>query len=395
VLRDAERGGPADRSGARVPALDGYRGCAVLAIVFLHYVVHHIQAQPGAPLAYAQKYLMVLWLGVDAFFVLSGFLIGGILLDNRASGNLFRVFYARRALRIFPAYILLLLCWWFVNRFSVAPGMGWLMEPAFPVWPYVLYVQNFFMVAEGTTGPNFVAATWSLAIEEQFYLLFPLILRAVPARATFPIFLAGIVLAPVLRVALSAIDPGLERAQDLLLPTRWDSLLLGAAVAWIVRSTEALGVVRGMRRPLFVLFVGAGLCVAMIPFIPREMPTVAMLAVAAGMYLAIAAFFALVLLFLALEWVPRIAMLLSVRPLRHLGRISYAVYLFHTPVLGLCYAVILGKSPSLLNWYDWAVTALALVLTLVAAQATWVLFEDRLIRAGHRLTYGGAEKGNP
>ncbi|MCC6212385.1 MAG: acyltransferase [Burkholderiales bacterium] len=384
MLTGAQGGGA---EPARDPALDGFRGCAVLLIVFLHYVVHHLQTQPGAPLAYAQKYLMVLWLGVDAFFVLSGFLIGGILLDQRAARNLFRVFYARRALRIFPAYFLLLACWWIARRFAAAPGMDWLMEPAFPGWPYLLYAQNFLMVHEGATGPNFVAATWSLAIEEQFYLLFPLVLRSLSARAMLPALSAGVALAPILRAAAAAIDPGLDRAQDLLLPTRWDSLLLGATVAWIVRDAAALAIVRRMRRPLTALLAGAAFCVALIPLLPREMPSAAMLAAVSGKYLVIAVLFALALLFLSMGWAPRLSRLLSVRPLRWVGRISYAVYLFHVPVLGLCFAAFLGKSPSLATWYDWAVTVLALVLTFAAAQATWLLFEDRLIRLGHHFKY--------
>lgn len=387
VLTASNSGEVTVASGAREPALDGFRGCAVLAIVFLHYVVHHIDSQPGALLAYAQKYLMVLWLGVDAFFVLSGYLIGGILLDQRASGNLFRVFYSRRALRIFPAYLALLAFWWCAKRISSEPGMPWLMDPVFPIWPYFFYVQNFFMAAQSNIGPLFVAATWSLAIEEQFYMLFPLVVRMLPARSIAPVFLAGIAVAPILRIVMAALDPNWGFAGELLLPTRWDSLLLGATVAWIVRNAEVRRIFEGKRLQLFLLLYGAGFCVALVPFIPQGVSTIGVLVLASGKYLVIAGFFALILLFLHLGWMPRLARFLSNRPLRHLGRISYAVYLFHMPILGLCFAMSLERSPALSNGQDWAVACAAFLLTLVSAQATWTIFENRLIGAGHRLTY--------
>src|SRR4051794_27800973 len=97
------------RDSGRIAELDGLRGVAILLVVLFHYFVQHLQTQPGSLPAYAMKYLSISWIGVDIFFVLSGYLLGGILMDRRASENYFRVFYLRRALRIFPLYMLFLL----------------------------------------------------------------------------------------------------------------------------------------------------------------------------------------------------------------------------------------------------------------------------------------------
>ena len=93
----------------RIPELDGLRGIAIALILILHYFVVNIKADLGSTLAYFLACFRLTWSGVDLFFVLSGFLIGGILLDNRESTNYFRVFYVRRTCRIFPLYYVNLL----------------------------------------------------------------------------------------------------------------------------------------------------------------------------------------------------------------------------------------------------------------------------------------------
>src|SRR5580704_17724235 len=90
----------------RLPELDGIRGCAILLVLIWHYVPCEISASEGAAHVVSRA-LGLTWSGVDLFFVLSGFLIAGILLDNRNASNYFRVFYIRRVCRTFPLYFLL------------------------------------------------------------------------------------------------------------------------------------------------------------------------------------------------------------------------------------------------------------------------------------------------
>ena len=93
-------------TGKRLPELDGVRGLAILLILLWHYVQNQLVVEVGSPLAYLKQALGFSWSGVDLFFVLSGFLIAGILLDNRGKSNYFRVFFIRRVCRIFPLYYL-------------------------------------------------------------------------------------------------------------------------------------------------------------------------------------------------------------------------------------------------------------------------------------------------
>jgi peptidoglycan/LPS O-acetylase OafA/YrhL len=374
-------------SESRIRELDGFRGCAVLAIVFLHYVVHHLQTTPGTIAAYAQKCLTFLWVGVDGFFVLSGLLIGGILMDRKRAPNFFKVFYLRRSLRIFPPYFLLLFAWAAACGVRDSPGMNWILDPRFPAWPYFLYAQNFWMVADGSGGPMFVAATWSLAVEEQFYLLFPLIVWWCSASALPVVLCAGIVLAPTLRVCMAFLGPEWQLAQTLLLPSRWDSLLLGALVAWLVRDPRALAWLKAHRRTLLVLLVNLGAFMLLLPLLFRDSQPTSSPSGALFAYLGVAAFFALVLLMLHLGALPRTAVALSSGPLRFFGRISYFMYLFHTAILGLAFALLLGKEPILEGWIDWCVTVGAFGLTVALALVSWRWFESPLVGSGHRFKY--------
>jgi peptidoglycan/LPS O-acetylase OafA/YrhL len=101
---------------SRLPELDGVRGIAILMVLVWHYAVYEFQPEPGSIGAYALACLRLSWSGVDLFFVLSGFLIGGILIDNQQSNNYFKVFYVRRVCRIFPLYFFLAS---FILRFAL------------------------------------------------------------------------------------------------------------------------------------------------------------------------------------------------------------------------------------------------------------------------------------
>lgn len=377
--------------GARIGELDGFRGAAVLSIVFLHFVVHHLDVTPSSPIAYAQKYFMFLWVGVDAFFVLSGYLIGGILIDRKKTSNYFCVFYLRRSLRIFPLYFFLLFLWLAIRGANARPGMEWLLAPSFPQWPYLLYVQNFWMAMAGSTGPNFVAATWSLAVEEQFYLLFPLLIWW-SSKSALPIVLSvGILSAPALRLAMALLGPDWENAQIVLLPARWDSLLFGALVAWATRDAKIMAQLTLRRRSLLVLLGFLFVLMLAWPLL-LNVPNPGLSAWRAALvHLSVAMFFGLVLLLMRLRSLPRITRVLSGNALRFFGKISYFIYLFHTAALGLCFALVLGKAPILRDGIDWAVMLGALVLTVGLGQASWRWLEAPLVAMGHKVRYAARQ----
>ena len=185
--------------GDRSEALDAMRGIAIAMVVARHYWP---ETFPGGGL------------GVNLFFVLSGYLIGGILLDNRGAGGYFKIFYGRRAFRILPLYWLLL---------ALYPGFG------LSVWWFLAFGQNAgWVIAAVFPVGHPLSVTWSLAVEEQFYLVLPACVAFLPRRRLVLVLWSCVVSAPLWRYGLSRLDnPGAL----LLLPCWLDSLMGGTLIA--------------------------------------------------------------------------------------------------------------------------------------------------------------------
>src|ERR1700761_6273992 len=178
-------------SGKHIESLDGLRGIAILLVFFFHYLPRNSHN----PLSWLAS---VGWSGVDLFFVLSGFLITGILYDTRESRNFFKVFYARRALRLIPLYALAVGIVLSVSLMLHTP-LTW------KAIPFYVYGSNIMLVVNGGV-PDFTPFFqcihfWSLSLEEQFYSLWPLVVFFVPQRRTLmQICVVGIVAALLLRI---------------------------------------------------------------------------------------------------------------------------------------------------------------------------------------------------
>src|SRR6478752_3378919 len=166
----------------RIPELDGLRGLAILLVLVGHYF-----AVPGTgAVSLLNGYWFRLgWTGVDLFFVLSGFLIGGILLDVRGSPNYFNTFYARRFFRIIPVYyawIFLYVVLSIVVRNFLSMRIGTVQGVDGSLLAHFLFLQNFHEFLKSTVSFWWFSSTWSLAVEEQFYLVAPLLVRFLPKR---------------------------------------------------------------------------------------------------------------------------------------------------------------------------------------------------------------------
>src|ERR1700741_4392574 len=152
----------------KIPQLDAIRGIAILVVV-----VHNLHGLDFPPLSLVTNYG---WMGVDLFFVLSGFLITGILLDTKLSEHYFRNFYARRGLRIWPLYYAVLLFMFVVVPLLRPQDTAELFQRSSPWWSYPLFLQNFLVNAPAlAVGP--LGVSWSLAVEELFYLVWPFFVR--------------------------------------------------------------------------------------------------------------------------------------------------------------------------------------------------------------------------
>jgi peptidoglycan/LPS O-acetylase OafA/YrhL len=186
--------GPSRR---HLPGLDGIRGLAILMVMFSHFIVVGGNLKKGGILS---TFLHSGYLGVDLFFVLSGFLITGILLDSKASKRYFSVFYIRRALRIFPVYYGLLAIAWLTVVFITPQDKAELTGVNSMAWSW-LYASNIGMAVKGgwLDSPTWIGLGhfWSLAVEEQFYLVWPLVVYLLPERVLKWLCLALVVMSPL------------------------------------------------------------------------------------------------------------------------------------------------------------------------------------------------------
>jgi len=355
-------------NGRRIIELDGIRGCACLLVVIGHYF---------GEVEHGLRFLRLEWVGVDLFFVLSGYLIGGILLDMSSSSANFAIFYTRRAFRIFPVYylvvslILLALPW-----FRQVGGAG------YPPGLFFGYVQNFAMSFTGVETSQWLMPTWTLCVEEQFYLLLPAILFLTPPRLLGRVLLGLILSASLFRLALIA-NAANNLALHTLLPANWDLLFLGVVAAYAQRRPELFA--RLTRNNRFALQCGTigglGLFLALI--VPDNFFGWRMVDV--GGSFALGATFAAFLLLVA-DGAPE-GRRFRAPALRFFGRISYSLYLIHQPVAGLMHALILGSRPDIGSFGEVCVTVASAAASIGLAQLSWVYVESPLIRLGHRWRY--------
>ena len=372
--------------GGFIPALDGLRGIAIVMVMLHHFTLYRPDAGIDALIG---DLLFFCWTGVDLFFVLSGFLITGILLDTRANERYFRTFYARRTLRIFPLYYLVLfLAFVVLPEFPAVHQViaGQAEEPP-RQWPYWFYLTNF-SIADGGWVHGWVDVSWSLAIEEQFYLVWPLVIWLCPPRLV-PWLCTAIFVAEVFARSFA-------RASDVpVLPIyvvtwfRLDGLVIGALLAVALRR----GIMPALDRlvPVVVIAGIAGLIAVTILgghtwWWNRRMQQFgySLIVVIAGAMLVSA------ISRPADSLWPR---MLSVGWLRAFGKYSYALYLIHVPVMRavqayvfdpVAYQAIAPWNAQLLFYLAAAAPAFAL------AWLSWRVLESPILSLKTRFPYARA-----
>ncbi|HEX3401892.1 MAG TPA: acyltransferase [Acetobacteraceae bacterium] len=306
-------------SPQRNPALDAVRGVAISCVVLAHCF----------PNSFPRGGLV----GVDLFFVLSGFLIGGNLMDRKGQPGYFADFYRRRAFRILPLYLLLLV---------VTP-----LALSQPLWHYLTFTQNFWWAWSGNDLTGWDAPTWSLAVEEQFYAVAPFLVALVPLARLPPVLIGLAALAPLCRAIASN-----ATATYVLMPCRMDALFAGMLVAWIVRFWRPRpGVVLAA-----VLVTGAGFVCTV-----GNAATRSSIQLWGAGYTMEAAFFASMLLALVMQgWRGNPV-------LGWLGVRAYGLYLTHTLMMVWTGNNIIGVGAS-----------------LVVSAIAWRYLEEPLIRFGKK-----------
>lgn len=368
-----------DNNKTRITELDGVRGIAIALVLVWHYVQNQINPMAGTYLFDIKNLLVFTWSGVDLFFVLSGFLIGGILLDNRDSENYFKTFYIRRACRIFPIYYLFILILVLATHLGIQgyPSIAWVFDlKNMPLWSYATFTQNILMVINNEAGPPWLNVTWSLAVEEHFYLFLPLIVRYVKKDQLPIVLLWFIISAPLLR----ATAPGLSAYINA--PWRADSLLLGVLLAYGVRTPGFWEAAEKYRYVIYSAFSGLVIIVGIM-----ALNTLLKLG-GAITHLVYAGLYTLLLLIILMSQNGLLSRFLRMRILVWLGTISYGVYLLHQGMSSVLHGLIRLDYPAMVDLKSIGVTLLALALTLLISHISYYYFEKRIIRFSHAFKYG-------
>jgi len=209
----------------KIPQLDAVRGIAILVVM-----VHNLHGFYYPPFSYVARYG---WMGVDLFFVLSGFLITGILLDSKPSKDYFRNFYARRCLRIWPLYYSMMVVMFVIIPLVRPQDAAELFRRSSPWWSYLFFFQNFLVrIPALAIGP--LGVSWSLAVEELYYLIWPVFVRFLSVSRLQILAWAIVLFSPVLRLFFDW-HHWLIYSNPFC---RLDGMMAGALLALLVRKPE-------------------------------------------------------------------------------------------------------------------------------------------------------------
>jgi peptidoglycan/LPS O-acetylase OafA/YrhL len=349
----------------RRPGLDGVRAIAIAAVIAFHFGFRRVGGG---------------YLGVDVFFVLSGFLITSLLVQERTNtGRIsLKAFYARRARRLLPALYILLIA---MSVYAVIrPHQIENLTMRRDVLGALFYVTNWVNAAVGSQPLRMLSHTWSLAIEEQFYLLWPAVVvflmwRRSPRWLVIAVAAGGVLASAAARAFLLhryGINPRLNQGLD----TRGAGGLLtgctfGLLVAWdyipaVVRRFAGLGAIVGAAFLLYA-FVGHRYAFAATPAVFRDGQPLVDLATA--------------LMILGVIYQPTTPMvrLLSLPPMVWIGRVSYGLYLWHVPVAHVF-------RPAGINLKGFSLNELRvvwLVVTLVIVTVSFYVIEQPILQGKH------------
>ncbi len=377
----------AGRDAHQIPTLDGMRGLAVVAVLAFHFAWTFPGEDPAKAVGMADKVAVHLhdflwsgWTGVDLFFVLSGFLItrGLVAPSKNPLGTRMKMFWMRRVLRIFPLYYAVV-----IVGTIICLAMGhWI-----PTIAYWIYMQNYVLAFDDEVM-RWTAHFWSLAIEEQFYFVWPIIALVTPRKRLVPIILVGIVACVMLRAGLTMKahfwdDLTIKKFVYRATITRCDGLLMGALVAVLQREHDhpLAYAWRRMRKPIII---ATGVALLGLYGVAHGLNDYDRRVMAVG-YFVIAVFFAACVSHCADGVVSeRLRKFLSSRPLVACGKVSYGMYIFHWPLVVWMVPIIekyqepLGAVPRI--GLGLVVIVVPTALMYVAAAISYRFFETPFLK---------------
>jgi len=297
-----------------IPALDGVRGYAILMVIGYHYFAFNEWTKYG-------------WMGVDFFFVLSGYLITCQLIKKADSPNYFSNFYRNRILRIWPLYYLFLVAFYITIYFLVSPATsGNFQYYKMNAWAFAIMAQNFLLMITGVPDQPHIAHLWSLAVEEQFYLIWPMLLFLLPKKnINLLIWVLLIPLVICVRCYQYLYSPGYY---GIYFNTfcRFDSFLIGASVFFFSRNLKISQKV-GYRITWILVAIIAAFILAKRGDYNRSSVFFETIG-----YTVIAVVPALIIFLIIFNKDKLTTNFFSWKPIVQLGKLSYGIYIIHYPL---------------------------------------------------------------
>jgi peptidoglycan/LPS O-acetylase OafA/YrhL len=381
--------GPETISQRHIPALDGIRGIAIALVLLCHLFFAERTGFPFVDFFY--RVASAGWVGVDLFFVLSGFLITGILIEARAehfgAAAYFRNFYARRTLRIFPLYYTILIL---ALVLTLTLGRGdndpeGFRHSQFWLWSFTANLpmawSNHFVLFKAwhlTFSPF-----WSLAVEEQFYFFWPLMVWLCPPKRLLTVTISMAVTSTIARIIYVQLTSH-EITAYVLTPLRLDGLLIGAACAVIVRSSSLFS---SLSRALPGIIVAWFALIAII-FIFTSWQQANRFVSGIGFTILDLGFAAIILS--CVSGRGSVTQIARLGWLRMLGKYSYGLYVLHLMVLAPMLNTTHGLYGRLVHhnvWTELAAKPLAALAAVAAAAFSWHFFESPFLKFKRHFTY--------
>jgi peptidoglycan/LPS O-acetylase OafA/YrhL len=381
------------RITGHLPGLDGVRGLAILMVMAVHFVGDATPRTWGERLAVKMGSYGVL--GVDLFFVLSGFLITGLLLDSKGDLHYFRNFYARRTLRIFPLYYTVLALLFVVLPLFVALPPPLVEARRHQAWLWT-YTTNFYLAAKASWALTYVSHFWSLAIEEHFYLLWPLVVFTFRRQTLERICLGVIGAALALRLVLSLLGVS-ELSISVLTPCRVDTLCIGALLATVARREGCAAELLVRRSGQAVLAVAFSIAVVSAWCAATKIGLPVLHPIRGTLY---AMFFgALTLMSIQRAERSLVARIFQSSWLRMFGKYSYGLYVYHGLLSWHMLELRVGERvEALLGNSSLAIAARALLgvgVSLLVAAVSYEFFEKRFLALKRLFEPGKAAAAHP
>jgi peptidoglycan/LPS O-acetylase OafA/YrhL len=360
----------------RVLELDGLRAFAILPVMF-----SHCYPENAGLITFAGK---AGWIGVDLFFVLSGYLITGILLKAAGQPHYYRNFIARRTIRIFPLYYVCLILFTAAVYWTGGDTLAGFRAWGGAKW-FVFYLGNIRAAIAGFPQVFSFVPLWSLQVEEQFYLTYPLIVAMCSRRALRGFLTGCVIVAPLLRSFLLLL-PNSSMARYVLMPCRMDALALGGLVA-LRMSSPGASPLRPARVRLAAILSGvlaAGVYIFAWYRKPGDLEYDPFVSSIGYTLIDITCAAVLSLVILSPSAAP--ARMLRWRPLVYTGQIAYGLYLLHAPAAWVVRAAIAHFAR-----IDIAPQSPAGILVLLgagyaAAALSWRFFESPVLTLKARFT---------